>query len=75
MVKSPEYNTDFISWLQLTYDGRIAAIAGFNWRSVVENSRIRYIQFGKQNDKKPNEPAELKNILKSCIHEYFQGHE
>ena len=75
VVKSPEYNTDFISWLQLTYDGRIAAIAGFNWRSVVENSQIRYIQFGKQNDKKPNEPAELKNILKSCIHEYFQGHE
>ena len=76
VVKCPEYNTDFISWLQLTYDGRIPAIAGFNWRSVVKNSRIRYKQYeqlGGQNDEKINESAVFKNILKSCIHEYFQG--
>ena len=73
VVKSPEYNTDFISWLQLTYEGRIPAIAGFNWRSVVENSRIRYKQLSKQNDKKINQSAEFNKILKVCIHEYFQG--
>ena len=39
---------------------------------MVENSRIRYIQFGKKNDKKKNEPAEVEDILKSCIHEHFQ---
>ena len=39
----------------------------------MENSRIRYRQLGKQNEKKLNESTEFKNILKTCIHEYFQG--
>ena len=71
VVKSPEYNTNFISWLQMMYDGRIAAIPGFNYRSVVENSRIRYKQLQKL--MKTNQRAEVKNILDSCIHEYFEG--
>ena len=40
---------------------------------MVETSRIRYQQLEKQNGKKINEPAKVKNILNSCIHEYFQG--
>ena len=69
-MKSPEYNKNFISWLQMMYDGRIAAIPAFNWRSVVKNSRIRYKQLEKF--KKTNR-AEVINILESCIHEHFQG--
>ena len=49
VVKCAEYNTHFISWLQLIYEGRIAAVIGFDWRSVVENSRIRYQQLEKHN--------------------------
>ena len=55
----------------MMYDGRIAAIPGFNYRSVVENSRIRYKQLQKL--MKTNQRAEVKNILDSCIHEYFEG--
>ena len=40
---------------------------------MVENSRIRYQQWEKQNGKKIIDHAEVKNILYSCIHEYFQG--
>ena len=73
VVKCAEYNTHFISWLQLIYEGRIAAIAGFDWRSVVENSRIRYQQLEKQSVLKPKEPANVKSILNTCIKEYIQG--
>ena len=33
----------------------------------------QYKQLSKQNDDKINESAQFKNILQSCIHEYFQG--
>ena len=55
----------------MTYDGRIAAIPGFNYRSVVENSRIRYKQLQKL--MKTNQRAEVKNILDSSIRENFKG--
>ena len=71
VVKCAEYNTHFISWLQLIYEGRIAAVAGFDWRSVVENSRIRYKQLQKL--MKTNQRAEVKNILDSSIRDYFKG--
>ena len=53
------------------YDGRIAAIPAFNWRSVVENSQIRYKQLEKF--KKTNQGPKVKNILDSCILEFFQA--
>ena len=64
VVKCTAYNTHFISWLQLIYEGRIAAIAGSDWRSVFETLRIRYQQLEKQNGKKINEPAEVIKYLK-----------
>ena len=44
IVSSKEYNTRLISWLQLQYEGKLAAKAGLNWPTIVESARLNYMQ-------------------------------
>ena len=44
IVSSKEYNTPLISWLQLQYEGKLAAKAGLNWPTIVESARLNYMQ-------------------------------
>ena len=44
IVTSKEYNTNLISWLQLQYEGRVAAKAGIDWPTIVESLRLNYLQ-------------------------------
>lgn len=49
VVTGSEYNTMFISFLQLQYEGHIAAKAGINSASVIESARMNWKQWTKIN--------------------------
>ena len=70
VVRSPEYNTHFITQLQLTQEGRIAAKAGYDWASVIENARIRWMQLDKKAevDKSIGSQIVMK-LINSCFEE------
>ena len=68
VVTSKEYNTRLISWLQLQYEGRLAAKAGINWPTIVESARLNYIQVLKaQSDKKTIPDMSLREDLQMQI--------
>ena len=73
MVRSSEYNSRLISWLQLQVEGKIAAQVGIDWCSVVESARIRWIQLSKQNELLTmNNEAKLKEFINSIIEKQFK---
>ena len=71
IVTSQEYNSNFIQWLQLTFEGRITAKVGFDWQTVVENARIRYQQLNMKDIEKVQRSEQLKLIVESCCNEKF----
>ena len=71
IVTSQEYNSNFIQWLQLTFEGRITAKVGFDWQTVVENARIRYQQLNTKDMEKMQRCKELELIVESCSNEKF----
>ena len=71
VVTSQEYNSNFIQWLQLTFDGRITAKVGFDWQTVVENARIRWEQLNKKDMMKTQRCKKLEEIVEYCCNEKF----
>jgi hypothetical protein len=73
IVRSPEYNSSFISWLQLQVEGKIAGQVGIDWSTAVENARLRWIQLKMHSEwLMVNNEVKQKKFIKSCIDEQFQ---
>ena len=48
------------------------AKAGFDWRSVVENARVRWIQLESfEKEKKANRVAQMKKLIDDCFYEKY----
>ena len=72
-MRNPEYNSDLITFLQLIHEGRIVSKAGFDWRSVVENARVRWIQLERfEKDKTADRLIQLKKVIDDCFSEKCQ---
>ena len=72
-VTSSEYTSILVNWLQLLSEGKIVAKANIDWRSVIENCRLRWLQ-DNERDRivRRNITSEIKMFVEKCIEDQFQ---
>ena len=72
IVLSSEYNSNFISWLQLQYEGKISTKLGYDWSTAIESARLTWIQMAQKEDMDREGEDKIKSLLESTIKLHFE---